>query len=114
MDEHPEPTPFAAGQVVTVFRSRLRDDVGDEYPEMAAHMLELARSMPGFVDFKGFVAEDGERVSLATFADAGAQRAWREHVEHRLAQQAGRDRFYAAYSLQVAECTVAHGFVRDA
>jgi uncharacterized protein with NRDE domain len=44
-------------------------------------------------------------VTLVTFANAESQRAWRAHPDHRLAQQAGRDRFYAEYSIQVCECT---------
>jgi heme-degrading monooxygenase HmoA len=102
--------PFAAGQIVTVFRSRLRADAGPEYGTTAAEMVALGTAMPGFVDFKTFTADDGERVSLITFRDAEAQRAWRTHTEHRVAQQAGRDRFYAGYTIQVCECTAARAF----
>jgi heme-degrading monooxygenase HmoA len=101
---------FTAGQVVTVFRSRLRDDATPGYLEMASAMESLARQIPGFVDYKAFNAPDGERVSLATFDGPEAQRAWREHVEHRLAQQRGRAEWYAEYSIQVTECTRAHSF----
>ena len=104
MGDHAEPS-RAAGRVVTVFRSRLRPDAIDEYEPRAAEMFALAQTMPGLVDVKSFTADDGERVTLVTFADAASQRAWREHPEHRLAQQAGRDRFYAEYSIQVCECT---------
>src|SRR5262245_9243083 len=96
---------LAAGQVVTVFRSRLRPGATDEYEPRAAEMFALAHTMPGLVDVKSFTADDGERVTLVTFADAESQRAWREQPDHRLAQQAGRDRFYAEYSVQVCECT---------
>ena len=101
---------FAAGQVVTVFRSRLRDDAEPGYHETAAEMLALARELPGFVDFKSFAAEDGERVSLVTFADHESQQRWREHVAHREAQRQGRAGWYAAYSIQVSDCTRAHEF----
>jgi len=97
--------PLAAGQVVTVFRSRLRPEAIDEYEPRAAEMFSLAHTMPGLVDVKSFTADDGERVTLVTFADAETQRAWREHPDHRLAQQAGRNRFYAEYSIQVCDCT---------
>lgn len=66
--------------------------------------------MPGLVDVKSFTADDGERVTLVTFSDAEAQRAWREHADHRLAQEAGRDRFYAEYSIQVCDCTKVRRF----
>lgn len=103
---------FAAGQVVTVFRSLLRADAGAEYVETAEQMLRLAHVVPGFVDFKTFTADDGERVSLVTFADRAAHTAWATDVEHRAAQQAGRERFYDAYTIQVADCTSARGFSR--
>jgi heme-degrading monooxygenase HmoA len=94
--------PLAAGQVVTVFRSRLRPEAIDEYEPRAAEMFALAHTMPGLVDVKSFTAE--------------SQRAWREHPDHRLAQQAGRDLFYAEYSIQVCDCTRVRTFTsgRDA
>jgi heme-degrading monooxygenase HmoA len=106
--------PLAAGQVVTVFRSRLRPEAIHEYEPRAAEMFALAHTMPGLVDVKTFAADDGERVTLVTFADAESQRAWREHPDHRLAQQAGRDRFYAEYSIQVCDCTRVRTFTTAA
>ena len=95
--------PFAAGQVVTVFRSRLAPGHLEEYAETAARMDELAQAMPGYVEHKAFTAEDGERVTLVTFADRASHDAWRTHLEHRVAQRRGREAFYETYSLQVAE-----------
>ena len=93
-------------QVVTIFRSRLRPEAADEYHATAERMVELARVQPGFVDIKTFEADDGERVSLVTFESADAQRAWREHPEHRAAQRRGREAFYATYDITV--CAIAH------
>jgi heme-degrading monooxygenase HmoA len=101
---------FAPGQVVTVFRSRLRDDAAPGYHDTADEMLALAQEMPGFVDYKFFHADDGERVSLVTFADQASQDGWRQHVAHREAQRKGRADWYAAYSIQVSDCTRAHEF----
>jgi heme-degrading monooxygenase HmoA len=95
---------FEPGQVVTVFRSYRNDAHADEYAATVARMIDLAQNMPGFVDYKSFVADDGERVSLATFESLDAQSAWRDHLDHRKSQEAGRDRFYDAYSLQVCTC----------
>ena len=66
-------------------------------------MFELARSMPGFVSYKVFASDDGERASLIEFETSEQLRAWREHPEHREAQRLGRERFYTSYTLQVAE-----------
>lgn len=101
---------FAPGQIVTVFRSRLRPDAGPDYVERADEMSRLVRTMPGLVDVKHFTAEDGERVTIATFRDEASQAVWRERPEHRAAQEEGRDRFYAAYSIQVCETVRARRF----
>lgn len=90
--------------IVTVFRSRLRPEAIEEYEPLAARMDELAASMPGFLERKTFVAEDGERVTLVMFASPEEQRGWREHPEHRLAQRAGVERLYSEYRIQV--CTL--------
>jgi heme-degrading monooxygenase HmoA len=109
-DHDSEPPQFTPGQVVTVFRSRVRPEAAAEYEARAAEMLALAKTMPGLVDVKSFTADDGEHVTLVTFADAESQRAWREQADHRRAQRAGRDRFYAEYNLQVCECTEVRSF----
>ena len=56
-------------------------------------MRAPAEGMPGFVSFKTFRADDGERVSVIEFASEEALRAWREHPEHRKAQELGRATF---------------------
>jgi len=98
--------------IVTVFRSRLRPESATQYHETAQRMLELAQEMPGFVDFKGFTADDGERVSLITFASLETHRAWRDHPDHRIAQQMGRDRFYVSYDISVCELVSESHFPR--
>jgi heme-degrading monooxygenase HmoA len=90
-------------QIVTVFRSRLRADASDGYDETADEMERHAREMPGFVEFKTFVAPDGERVSLVVFASRAAHDAWRDDPRHRLAQKRGRADWYAEYWIQVCE-----------
>ena len=100
------------GQVVTVFRSRLRPDA-DAYADHAARMGALARSMPGYVEHKVFVAEDGERVTLATFADRASHDAWGSHPEHRQAQAAGVREYYEEYSISVGTVERAGAWRRD-
>ena len=64
-------------QSITVFRSRLRDDVPDDYATLAAELEARAASFPGFVEFKEFTAADGERLALVTFGSDAAEAAWR-------------------------------------
>ena len=88
---------------MTVFRSRLREDAADGYEEAAAAMEARARRARGFVDFKTFLAGDGERVSLIVFATRDAHDAWRDDPEHREVQRRGRADWYAEYHIQVCD-----------
>jgi heme-degrading monooxygenase HmoA len=90
--------------VLTVFRSRLREENRDEYLALAAKMAALAETMPGFVSRKTFAAEDGERVTIVEFADEASQRNWSLNAEHVGAKRRGREALYSEYSLQV--CSV--------
>lgn len=98
--------------MVTIFRSRLRDEGRDGYGEVAGEMDRLARSMPGFIEAKTYTADDGERVTIVTFADRASHDAWRDHPAHRVAQQRGRDEFYAEYRMQVCRCERSTSFTR--
>jgi heme-degrading monooxygenase HmoA len=96
--------PDSPPPIVTVFRSRLRPDAeAHGYRELAVRMEARARAMPGFVDFKSFTADDGERVSIITFDSLDHLAAWRDDPEHRAAQQRGRTEFYEEYSVSVCE-----------
>lgn len=100
-------------RVVTVFRSRLRQEAADTYGPLAQQMVELAQRMPGFGEVKTFTAEDGERVSLVTFATGEDHAAWRAHPEHRVAQRLGRDELYDEYLIQVCRVAAERAFRRD-
>ena len=89
--------------VVVVFRSRLSAEAGDDYSEVAAEMLATAQEMPGFVEFKSFKSEDGERVSLVYWQDHETMAAWRHHPRHRIAQASGRAKWYAEFRVEVAD-----------
>lgn len=89
--------------VVVVFRSRLSAESGADYSDMAAEMLATAKQMPGFVEFKSFKADDGERVSLVYWQDQETMAAWRNHPRHRIAQALGRSKWYSEYRIEVTE-----------
>lgn len=101
------------GQVVTVFRNRLREDARGAYVDELAVVAELARSMPGFIETKTFVADDGERATVVTFADPESHRGWREHPRHREAMRHGVSDYYEEYSIAVGTTSYASAFRRD-
>jgi heme-degrading monooxygenase HmoA len=88
--------------VIIVFRSRIRESANQaELEHLGQRMVELASSMPGYISYKDFIAADGENVSIVEFESLETLAAWREHPEHRLAQQRGRQEFFADYHIQV-------------
>jgi heme-degrading monooxygenase HmoA len=104
-------TPRPGDCVVTIFRSRLRSDAeANGYTQLADTLEHRARSMPGFVDFKTFSADDGERVSIAVFDCEYHHNAWRDDPAHRAAQRRGRQEFYSEYSITVCHQTYQRTF----
>jgi len=99
-------------QQITVFRSRLREDVPDEYFGLADELHERAGNIEGFVEQKVFVADDGERLTLVVFDNEAAHDQWRNDPVHRAAQQRGREEFYDAYDVAVAATDHRHTWLR--
>lgn len=93
--------------LVTLFWSRLRDDLDDAgmraYREDADRVRALARSAPGFISIKTYQAEDGERLSVVMFETEEQQAEFRKRAEHRAAQRRGRESYYQSYRLMVCE-----------
>ncbi len=89
--------------IVVVFRSRLCEGIEEEITNVGARMYELASSMPGFISYKDFVAEDGENVSIIEFETLEHVTAWREHPEHKEAQALGRSTFFEEFTIHVCD-----------
>lgn len=89
--------------VMVIFRARIRK-LDDEYVRVAARMRELAIAEFGCIEFHA-VSEGAEEVALSYWPDEESIRRWRNHPEHLLAQQTGRERWYESYSVQVARIT---------
>lgn len=99
--------------IVVVFRSRLRPDAEAEYTEWAARMSALAQAMPGYLSHKGFVAADGERVTIVEFESIEHMKAWSTHPEHVAAKRKGRQGFYAEYAIHTCEVLHSNRFVHE-
>ena len=89
--------------IVVVFRARIRPGATEPYYALADEMAAIARSLPGFISYKGYFAEDGERVSIHEWESAEHLKAWREHPDHVKAQARGRREFYEEYTLYVCD-----------
>jgi heme-degrading monooxygenase HmoA len=98
--------------VVVVFRITLRADLDiADYEATGERMAELAATMPGFVGMDYAEVEGGELL-VVRFESHETLAAWRNHPEHLEAQQAGRERFFAHYAIEV--CDLARSYEFDA
>ncbi len=90
--------------IVVLFSVTVREEAkGPEYDETDERLYGIVSSMPGFVSYKSYTAEDGESIGVIRFESRAALEAWRDHPEHRAAQRRGREQhFYASYDIEVS------------
>lgn len=99
--------------VIVVFTITPRDDVPvAEYEATSAKMAELVSAMPGFLGMDYGESEGGELL-IARFDSHEALKLWREQPDHVLAQQLGRDRFFAHYRIEVCELVRSYEFTAE-
>jgi heme-degrading monooxygenase HmoA len=92
----PEPPYYAV-----IFSSR-RTAVDDGYGLMADRMVELAARQPGFLGVETTRGADGFGITVSYWSSLEAVAAWKAHGEHRVAQAAGRSKWYSHFELRVA------------
>lgn len=99
----PEPPYFAV-----IFTS-LRTEGDRGYGAMADRMVELAMKQPGFLGVESARGTDGVGITVSYWRDEASIVAWKRDEEHRVAQRAGRETWYARYRVRVAKVERAYG-----
>ena len=99
----PEPPYFAV-----IFTSQ-RTTGDDGYAETAERMVALARQQAGFLGVESVRGEDGVGITVSYWASEDAIAAWRQHAEHSLARERGRQHWYGQFSVRVAKVERAYG-----
>ena len=90
--------------VIVTFRNRMAPGVDEqEYGQRVGKLFEIVAALPGFRGIRSYESEDGERLSLIEFDSHESLAAWREHAEHRVAQELGKQKYYSEYHLQICE-----------
>jgi hypothetical protein len=86
--------------VIGVFSRKMREGVDPEvYQACDDQMWGIVSGTAeyGLVGVSEFATPEGVKLTLALFETAEGMRAWRNDVEHRVAQQRGRDEFFEWY-----------------
>ena len=100
--------------IVTVFRKRMKPGAQDEYDSMAGRVSELARKIPGHISHKGFVAADGEEVTIVEFESEQALQEWRIHPEHGVAKRRAIEALFSGYKFQICNVIRQHAWAAKA
>jgi heme-degrading monooxygenase HmoA len=93
-----------------IFTSRRTAADPNDYNRTADRMVELAATMPGFLGIESARNSDGVGITVSYWDNLDSIRRWREHAEHRVAQRAGKERFYERYFLRVCRVEKAYSF----
>ncbi|MFC4138440.1 MULTISPECIES: antibiotic biosynthesis monooxygenase [unclassified Microbacterium] len=89
--------------IVTVFRQKTDPTFLDEYRELGKAVVDVAPTIPGFVSFKRFQADDGESCTIVEFEDLEAHNRWIADPVHRKAMSRGREAYFTEYTITVCE-----------
>lgn len=92
-----------------IFEIWARADVDETaYGDAFGEMVALVSDVPGFISIKGYAGEDGSELAVAKFETEEAIAAWRDHPDHVRTRDRGRNEFFDAYEITIAQ--VARGY----
>lgn len=88
-----------------IFEVSPEADGKDEYLKIAAEMRALLGDHPGLLSIERFqsLTDENKLLSLSFWDSEAAITKWRNVVEHRAAQGAGRSRLFKSYRIRVAQ-----------
>lgn len=95
-------TPYYA----VIFTSLLSEP-NPAYGEMAEAMVALAAQQPGFLGIES--ARESVGITVSYWEGLAAIAAWKNNVEHLVAQQRGRDDWYATYRVRICRVEREYG-----
>ena len=93
-------TPKPPYYAVIFTSQRTEGDRG--YGQMAERMVELASQQPGFLGVESVRSAEGFGITVSYWSSEEAIAAWKAHLEHKPAQEAGKRVWYADYQLRIA------------
>ena len=84
-----------------VIFTSIRTEGDDGYAAMAMLMEELAKKQPGYLGIEGARNELG--ITVSYWASPEAIMAWKENVQHAIAQQRGKEVWYTHYHVRICK-----------
>lgn len=101
-----------AGTISVIFVAQRTGIDSAGYAAAAAMMDKLATQQDGYIMMDSVRGSDGLGITVSYWTSEDAAKAWRDHPEHAAIRDAGRDRWYSHYSLNVAEITRSYAWTK--
>ena len=92
-------TPKPPYYAVIFSATRSQGDHG--YAEMAEKMVELAAKQEGFLGIESTREELG--ITVSYWRDLDSIKKWKEHAEHKVAREKGRNDWYESFKTRIAK-----------
>jgi heme-degrading monooxygenase HmoA len=91
--------------LAVIFEVEMNPGRGEDYFALAGKLRQELEEIDGFISVERFqsVTNEGKYVSISFWRDEKAVKAWRDHDEHRLAQDRGKRELFADFRIRVAE-----------
>jgi len=83
-----------------IFTSKLTKD-NKGYSEMAQKMEDLAKTQSGFLGIDS--AREDVGITVSYWESLDAIKSWKQHSEHLIAQQKGRELWYSWYNTKICK-----------
>lgn len=99
-------TPSAPYYAVIFTSLKTEDDNG--YAEMSNKMEELALQQPGYLGIESARNELG--ITVSYWESMGAIKNWKLNLDHKLAQQMGKEKWYSHFKIRICKVEGDYGF----
>ena len=91
--------------IAVIFEVNPNIEGKETYLEYAAGLRAFLEKQDGFISIERFqsLSDEGKLLSLSFWRDETTIEKWRNLIEHRTAQKAGKDSLFHSYRIRVAQ-----------
>lgn len=93
-----------------VIFTSIRTEEDNNYADMAAHMVELAKEQDGFLGVESARNEIG--ITVSYWRDINAIKKWKENAEHKMARDSGRSVWYQSFKTRISKVESDYDFTK--
>jgi heme-degrading monooxygenase HmoA len=93
---------FKPPYYAVIFTSILKEFT-PEYSEMNKKLTFLANKIPGYLGEESVRTDVG--ITISYWRDLDSIEVWRKNVDHMIAKEKGREKWYEGYTIRIAQVT---------